>query len=149
MSGREVPPVETVRYRKDGSPLDVIVAGSPILVGDELIGSVTVHTDITERKRAEEELKRSFEKLQRVLDSTIQAMARIVETRDLYTAGHQRPVTQLACAIAKEMGLPEDQIEGVRMAGRIHDIGKINVPAEILSKPGPLAELEYGLIQAH
>jgi len=149
MSGREVPPVETVRYRKDGSPLDVIVAGSPILVGDELIGSVTVYTDITERKRAEEELKRSFEKLQRVLDSTIQAMARIVETRDLFTAGHQRRVTQLACAIAKEMGLPEEQIEGVRMAGLIHDIGKINVPAEILSKPGPLAELEYGLIQAH
>ena len=69
--------------------------------------------------------------------------------RDPYTAGHQRRVTQLAHAIANEMGLPEERIEGIRMAGLIHDLGKINVPAEILSKPGTLTELEYGLIQMH
>jgi HD-GYP domain-containing protein (c-di-GMP phosphodiesterase class II) len=69
--------------------------------------------------------------------------------RDPYTAGHQRRAAQLACAIANEMGLSEDQIEGIRMAGLVHDIGKINVPAEILSKPGRLNDLEFGLIKTH
>jgi HD-GYP domain-containing protein (c-di-GMP phosphodiesterase class II) len=71
------------------------------------------------------------------------------ELRQSYTAGHQLRVTQLACAIAKEMGLPEEQIEGIHMAGLVHDIGKINVPAEILSKPGTLNDLEFGLIKTH
>ena len=69
--------------------------------------------------------------------------------RDPYTGSHQRRVTQLACAIANEMALSEEQIEGLRMAGLIHDIGKISIPAEVLSKPGPLSDIEYGLIQAH
>jgi putative nucleotidyltransferase with HDIG domain len=69
--------------------------------------------------------------------------------KDPYTAGHQRGVAQLACAIAKEMGLPEEQIEGIRMAGLIHDIGKITIPAEILSRLGPLNDLEYGIIKTH
>jgi PAS domain S-box-containing protein/putative nucleotidyltransferase with HDIG domain len=104
---------------------------------------------LTERVRAEEELQRSFEKLQRAFEGTVNALVSAIEMRDPYTAGHQRRVTQLACAIAKEMGLPAEQIEGIRMAGLIHDIGKINVPAEILSKPAPLTELEYGLIKMH
>ena len=69
--------------------------------------------------------------------------------RDAYTAGHQRRVTQLAYAIAKEMDLPEEQSEGIRVAGALHDIGKINIPAEILSKLGGLTEHEYGMVQAH
>ena len=64
-------------------------------------------------------------------------------------AGHQRRVTQLACAIAREMGLPEEQIEGIRVAGLIHDVGKISVPLEILSNPNGITELEYGIIKAH
>jgi putative two-component system response regulator len=105
--------------------------------------------EIAERKRAEEELRQSHARLGRTLEGTVNALVSAIEMGDPYTAGHQWRVTQLACAIAKEMGLPEEQIEGIRMAGLIHDLGKINVPAQILSKPGPLTELEYGLIKAH
>jgi len=103
----------------------------------------------TEQRWAKEELQQSYLRLQRILANTVSALASAVEMRDPYTAGHQRRVTQLACAIANKMGLPNEQIEGIRMAGLIHDIGKINVPPEIFSKPGPLTELEYGLIRAH
>jgi len=72
-----------------------------------------------------------------------------VEMRDPYTAGHQRRVTVLACAIAEELGLSQDKVEGLRMAALIHDIGKIYIPAEILSKPGRLTETERRLIQTH
>ena len=98
---------------------------------------------------AQEELQRSFEKLQRTLEGTVNALVSAIEMKDRYTAGHQRRVAQLACAIASEMDLPEEQIEGLRMAGLIHDLGKINVPAEILSKPGRLNDIEYGLVKAH
>jgi putative two-component system response regulator len=105
--------------------------------------------EIAERKRAEEELRQSYARLGRTLEGTVNALVSAIEMRDPYTAGHQGRVTQLACAIAKEMGLSEERIEGIRMAGLIHDLGKINVPAEVLSKAGPLTELEYGLIKAH
>lgn len=105
--------------------------------------------DITRRKRAEEKLRQSCLQLQRTLEGTVNTLVSVIEIRSPYTAGHQRRVAQLACAIANEMGLPEKQIEGIRMAGLIHDIGKITVPAEVLSKPGPLSKLEYGLIKAH
>jgi GAF domain-containing protein len=104
---------------------------------------------LTEQKRAEEELRQSYVNLQRTLQGTVNVLASAIEMKDRYTAGHQRRVTQLACAIAEEMGLPEEQIEGLRMAGLIHDLGKISVPAEILSKPSSLTKLEYGLIKAH
>jgi putative nucleotidyltransferase with HDIG domain len=105
--------------------------------------------ELAERKRAEEDLQRSYVRLQRALEGTVNVLVSAIEIRDPYTAGHQRRVTKLACAIAHEMGLPEEQIEGLRMAGLIHDIGKMNVPAEILSKPGPLNDLQYGLIKSH
>ena len=105
--------------------------------------------DVTDRKRAEEELKQTLRRLRQAMEGTVQAIALIVESRDPYTAGHQRRVTNLACAIAKEMGLPESQVDGIRMAAAIHDIGKIHVPAEILSKPGQLAEVESSIIKAH
>ena len=80
---------------------------------------------------------------------TLQAMAMIVEMRDPYTAGHQQRVAQLACAIAKEMGLTEDEITGLRLAGLIHDIGKVRVPAEILTNPNRLSEAEFSMIKLH
>jgi putative nucleotidyltransferase with HDIG domain len=76
-------------------------------------------------------------------------MSVTIEMRDPYTAGHQRRVSKLACAIAREIGLPETQIEGIRMAGEIHDIGKIYVPAEILSKPSKLTDIEFTIIKTH
>ena len=80
---------------------------------------------------------------------TIQTLSSTVETRDPYTAGHQRRVSNLARAIAQEMGLPKDTIDIIRMAGVIHDIGKISVPAEILSKPGRISDIEMSLIKVH
>ncbi len=105
--------------------------------------------ELAERKRAEEELRRTLEKLREALGGIIQTVVLTVETRDPYTAGHQRRVSNLARAIADEMGLPQEQIDGIRMAGLIHDLGKISLPAEILSKPVALNDFEYGLIRAH
>lgn len=105
--------------------------------------------EITERKHAEEALKESYEKLRRALEGTIHALASTVEKRDPYTASHQQRVTSLACAIATEMGLSEEKIDGIRMVGVIHDLGKIYVPAEILSKPGQLNEVEFKMIRSH
>ena len=87
--------------------------------------------------------------VQENLKSTVQAIASAVEMRDVYTAGHQRRVADLAVAIAREIGLTAWQIEGIFLAGLIHDVGKINVPSEILSKPGRLTPLEYQLVQTH
>ncbi len=121
----------------------------PILQVGGVAQVVTVVHDITKRKRAEEELRKSVEKLRQALWETIQAIALIIETKDPYTAGHQRRSTQLAEAISRELGLPEEQREGIRMAGFIHDLGKIAVPSEILSKPSPLNEIERAIIQNH
>ncbi len=108
-----------------------------------------VKQELTERKRAEEELQRTLAKLREALGGIIQTVALTVETRDPYTAGHQRRVADLARAIANEIGLPEEQIDGIRMAGLIHDLGKIGVPAGILSWPGQLNDLQFGLIKMH
>jgi len=113
------------------------------------LGHVIVFRNITERVNAEAELKRSWDRLQKALTGTLQAMAMTIELRDPYTAGHQRRVGRLSSAIAQELGLPQDQIEGIRVAGEIHDIGKIYVPAEILSKPGKIVEIEYSIIKNH
>jgi PAS domain S-box-containing protein len=101
-----------------------------------------VATDITE-------LKHSYEKLQKLLEDTVNGLISAVEMRDPYTAGHQKRVSSLACAIAEEMELSKDQIDGIRIAAQVHDIGKIHVPSEILSKPGRLTEAEFDLIKTH
>jgi putative two-component system response regulator len=103
-------------------------------------------------RRVEEQthqLRTSFEALQRVLQGTVTALSSLVERRDPYTAGHQQRVSQLACAIAEAMGLPRDQIAGIRVAGVLHDVGKVCVPAEILSKPGRITDAEFGVIAVH
>ncbi len=105
--------------------------------------------ELAERKRAEEALQDSLDHLQRTLEQTVYSLAATVEKRDLYTAGHQRRVANLAYATARELGLPHDRARGVYMAGLIHDIGKIQIPAEILSKPTPLTEVEWALIEIH
>jgi len=109
---------------------------------------VSLH-DISERKALEDERRESLQQIQHTLVDTIQAMARALEKRDPYTAGHQSRVADLAAAITVEMGLAADRAEGVRLGGMIHDIGKIYVPAEILNRPGKLTPAEFEIIKAH
>jgi len=105
--------------------------------------------DVTERKRSEETIRKSLERAEKILNSTVQAMETIVEYRDPYTAGHQERVTKLACALAEEIGLAPDKVDNIRIGGMLHDLGKIYVPAEILSKPGKLTEFEFGILKTH
>ncbi len=103
---------------------------------------VSVHTDITERKKAEERLKKS-------MNATIDTMSKIIEARDPYTSGHQHRVCQLAVPLAQELGLSQDKVEGIRITSLIHDIGKIGIPTEVLSKPTSLTDIEFSLIKDH
>ncbi len=101
------------------------------------------------RHALEDKVEERTAKLQKAVEGIVHAMSLTVEKRDPYTAGHQRRVACLAVAIAQEMALPADRIAGIRMAGMIHDLGKIAVPAEILSKPTRLTQIEFALIQTH
>ncbi|MDH4211629.1 MAG: PAS domain S-box protein [candidate division WOR-3 bacterium] len=150
----------------------------PLMNGEKILGTLNIHSahaeafdereinllqeladDLTygiqalrahiARKEATEALELSYTKLRKTLEETVNALASATEKRDPYTAGHQRSVTQLACAIAEEMKMTENQIEGIRIAGLLHDIGKLSVPAEILSKPGNLSESEFSIIRLH
>ncbi len=112
-------------------------------------GQVLVFRDISERVKAEREVREGWSRLKEALEGTIQAFAMTIEIRDPYTAGHQRRVAQLAEAIARELRLSSEVAEGLRVMGNIHDIGKIYVPAEILSKPGQISSIEYVIIQSH
>ena len=105
--------------------------------------------DISDRKLAEVQIKQSLERLQKTIKEIIEAMAYIGEVRDPYTAGHQRRVAHLSQAIARFMGLRSDQYEGLTMAAFVHDIGKILVPADILSKPGKLTKPEIDMLRDH
>jgi len=104
---------------------------------------------LQERKRAEKNLLETNQRLSQAITATIQVLSMTVEARDPYTAGHQRRTTILAEAIAGEMGFPPEKIEGLRMAGKIHDIGKISVPSEILNKPAKLTPAEHDLVKEH
>jgi PAS domain S-box-containing protein len=147
---------EGVRRRKDGSLLDVSFIGVPILSGEGQLGVYAIYRDISARKATErallanrEDLRHSLERMDRAWRQTVEVLSSTAEARDPYTAGHQRSVALLAVAIAEEMGTGARFVEGVRLASLVHDIGKIVVPAEILSKPGRLAPLEFDLIKVH
>ena len=137
-------------YKKDGSKTWVSI--NMHAVRDEegrLLYYQGTDQNITEKKKIKAERQENIERLRKSLEAMINAMAVTVETRDPYTAGHQRRVADLARAIAVEMNLKSEQIDSIRMASMIHDIGKIAVPAEILSKPTKLTDLEFDLIKTH
>ena len=153
-NGHESPelqhPVELEIRRRDGS---IVCVDTTVTVLRDLDGHpiqfLGVLRDITERKQAAEQLQQSFQKMERTLEGTIQAIRTMVDTRDRYTAGHQLRVTELACAIAEAMGLSSQQIQAVHVAGLLHDVGKILLPTEILTKPGRLNDIEFAMIRTH
>ncbi|MBI5606338.1 MAG: PAS domain S-box protein [Deltaproteobacteria bacterium] len=148
IEGKPTGPDEIELISREGRLIPVEINTNVVQRSGQRIVIASIR-DVTERKQASMELQISLEKLRKALGGIIQAMALTVESRDPYTAGHQRRVADLARSIAHEMGFPEDQMDGLRMAGIIHDLGKIAVPAEILSKPTQLSKLEFGLIKVH
>jgi PAS domain S-box-containing protein/putative nucleotidyltransferase with HDIG domain len=115
----------------------------------KIIGVINYLRDITYRLQIEEEREDSLKKVQQTLDGTVAALASLSEKRDPYTAGHQKRVAQLACAIAHELRLPSNIIEGLKVIGSLHDIGKMTIPAELLCKPHQLNEYEFNIIKVH
>jgi PAS domain S-box-containing protein len=150
---REKKPLQlfgNANLHKDGSLVYVETNGVPVIDAQgRCCGYRGIDRDITERKVAEKQRAADAARLEKSLLQTIEAIASIVEARDPYTAGHQRRVAMLARAIAQEMGCSEDEIRGLYLAATIHDLGKISIPAEILSKPKKLTAIEYELIKTH
>jgi HD-GYP domain-containing protein (c-di-GMP phosphodiesterase class II) len=105
--------------------------------------------EVDHRRKVQNQLQQSLQRLKTIIGGTVMAIAMTVEKRDPYTSGHQHRVAELSKAIGAELGLPEDQLEGLYIASAIHDIGKISLPAEILSKPTQLSRIEMSLVQAH
>ena len=138
----------TTGLRKDGSTVDVGVHGARASYRGRpaIIGMVQ---DISEKKRAEEQIQRYVTQLETAFMSTVNVATTLSEMRDPYTAGHERRVAEIAVAIGAELGWDERRQEGLKVAGHLHDVGKITVPAEILAKPGKLTSIEYQLIKAH
>lgn len=138
-------------YKRDFSYEKAIESGASDFIekpfqGKELLMRLR---RVLKERRLRTELKKRLDQVSSVLDGVVHAMSLSIDARDPYTAGHQKRVSDLASEIAMGMGLSEDQITGIRMAGEIHDLGKIAVPAEILSKPRKLTDVEYRLIQTH
>lgn len=134
--------------RRDGSEIIIDVhsarigaRGEPIMMG--------VVLDVTAAKRAEAKAQEHVTHLQRVLDDTLRAISALGEIRDAYTAGHETRVGRLAAALGAELGISSNEQNALRMAGQVHDAGKIGIPAEILSKPSRLNALEYDLMKTH
>jgi len=134
----------------DGQRMFLLVNGAPIFDEQGRIREVVlIIDDITKYRQAEEKIQQGLKQLEKSMGETIKAMSTVVETRDPYTAGHHDKVARLADAIAKKMNLSEEMIRGIQMAGVIHDIGKMYIPADILSKPGKLSNIEMQLLKTH
>lgn len=159
---------QVLLIKKNGDKVPVEDSAAPMIDDmGQMTGAVMVFRDITERKRAEAairtafdsleervqeqtaELRTSLDKLGRAMEGTIHALATMVEARDRYTAGHQVRVADLACDIARQMGVMESRLPIIRIAGLIHDVGKVCVPTEILNKPAPLSHIEFEIVKQH
>lgn len=150
MTGKPIVNKEERETHPDGSITWVSTTKMPLHGPDgQVIGTFGVSRDITDRKRAELALMESLEKFNHIMQDTVGALAYTSELRDPYTAGHQRHVSGLACAIGRKMGLEDSQIEALRVGGILHDIGKIYVPSEILTKPGKISPVEFEMIKVH
>lgn len=141
--------VELRMKHKSGAAIFIETQGSTVISEGKSVAIQAIARDVTERKRADQKLRETLDSLKKAVGTTIQVLVSALESRDPYTAGHQFRVAHLACAIAEEMGLDQEKIDGIRLAGSIHDIGKLSIPAEILTKPTRLTDLEFSLIKEH
>ncbi len=139
--------------RRQFRPHAYVQKGDPEQLMDTVASAVESYGIIASNVKLSEslyrELRKSTDKIKTNIEETIHAMAKTVEMRDPYTAGHQRQVADLASAIAEKMDIPREQIDSIHLAGTIHDIGKMQIPTEILSKCGKLTELEFDMIKTH
>ena len=137
--------------RKDGRRIIISYSSAPVFDSENrIVATMAVIHDISEKINMEAKLKESLEKTNRLLDETVHALSSAVEKRDPYTAGHQQRVAQLACALAEEIGgIAAERLNGIWTVALLHDIGKIYVPAEILTRPGHLSGIEFELIKSH
>ena len=141
---------EAAFLRSDGEGVTCLISSTERLASDGTVREYQmIVKDITRQKHDQQKLEKTLEMLRGNLNGVIRLVAQVVEKRDPYTAGHQRRVTELARTIAQQMNLPGSQIDAIRMAGSIHDVGKISIPAEILNKPGHLSEIEMSILRSH
>ncbi len=146
---------ELPALHKDGTEFFIELSLSSMQIDGQWFAT-GIARDITQRKKTEaalisalEQNQQHFAQIRDSLEDTVKAISTIVEMRDPYTAGHQLRVAALAAAIANQLGLPEEQVHAIYLAGVVHDLGKIQIPAEILSKPGKLNAVEFRYIQTH
>jgi PAS domain S-box-containing protein len=149
LKGEELPSVYPFRVMDNEGKTKWVEISAIVISWNGKPATLNFAADITERKEGEAQLKRAYADLKEAIDGAVLLMASTVEVRDPYTAGHQKKVAKIAEAIALEMKLSKERIQGIHMAGLIHDLGKIAVPAEILSKPGKLSDLEFEIIKTH
>ncbi len=149
IDGSAIMEKESLGKRKDGSIINVMIYSYPIEYNSKNIGAYYLFRNITEMKRNDKELMDHLTKVRQSMGNISNAIVSTIEVRDPYTVGHQQRVSNLARTIACEMGLPADDVDAIRLAGTLHDLGKVNIPAEILSKPGQLSKIEFDLIKMH
>ena len=144
-------PVDLHEYHgeRDGKPSWREVSNWVVMKEGAPVEIVGIMRDVTKRKLAEIELQKSLHRIRTTLTATVSALAYAVEMRDPYTAGHQRRVADLACALGNVLELDEDELEGVKLAALIHDVGKMRVPTDILTNPGKLTDAEFSIIKTH
>jgi PAS domain S-box-containing protein/putative nucleotidyltransferase with HDIG domain len=149
LNGENVPSVYSFKIICNDGTIKWTELNAALIQWEKKPATLIFLKDITERKLLDEERSLSFKRIKKTLDATVNAIAMIVETRDPYTTGHQLRVSQLAHAISAEMGLSDDEKDFISTAAIIHDIGKLSIPSEILSKPTKLTALEFELIKTH
>ena len=140
--------MEFTAIHKGGREFPIELSLSAVKIKEKW-NAIGIIRNISERKQAEVQIKQGIKKLKSTINGVIETLALTVEQRDPYTSGHQHRVSKLSCAIAEEMGLSENQVDGIRTAGVLHDIGKMHIPAEFLAKPGKLSESEFNICKTH
>lgn len=144
----QVDNLEAFFRRKDGGLVPGLMSGRLITIEGEQC-ALTVTRDMSSLRASQEALKASYASLERMTYGVVQAMGRVVETRDPYTSGHEERTAKLSRMIAEQMGLPKDDVDAIEMGALLHDVGKLGVPAELLTKPGRLSPQEFDIIKEH